>query len=74
MTDTQYKIGTLMFLMHNDEFRSAHIKRIVIDEMGSHYVFMVDGNFVEKSVKDIARTKEDLFNNLVNKFLARKQK
>lgn len=72
--DTQYAIGTLMFLMHENEFRSARIKRIVIDETGQHYVFNVDNQVVEKSVKDIAKSKEDLFNLLVNKFAARQNK
>lgn len=70
--DTQYRIGAVMFLIHNNEFRSGKIKRIVIDEQGQHYVFIIDNTPIERSVKEIAPTKEDLFNLLVDKHTARR--
>lgn len=67
--NTEYPIGTLVFTVHNDEFRSAKIKRIVLDS-----TLEIDGVNIERSKKQISRTKEQLFNNLVERFSARQKK
>ena len=71
---TSYALNCLVFTVHDNEFRSSKIKRIVIDETGTNYVLTIDGNVVEKKTDQIAKTKEELFNQMVNKFAARQNK
>lgn len=71
---TNYALNCLVFTIHDNEFRSSKIKRIVIDETGTNYILVIDGIQVEKKTDQIAKTKEDLFNQMVNKFTARQNK
>lgn len=71
---TTYALHSLVFTVHDNEFRSSKIKRIVIDETGTNYVLVIDGNPVEKKTEQIAKTKEDLFNQMVTRFSQRQNK
>jgi hypothetical protein len=74
MSTTEYALGTLLFTVHNDEFRTSKLSRIVIDETGTNYIFMIDNVFVEKKKHQVDRTKEGLFNKMVDRFSSRQQK
>ncbi len=74
MSTTTYALHCIVFTVHNNEFRSSKIKRIVIDETGTNYILLIDGEAVEKKVNDIAKTKEELFNQMVIKFTARQNR
>lgn len=74
MNNTDFALGTIVFTIHDNEFRSSKIKRIVIDENGTNYIMVIDGAPVERSKKEIDKTKEGLFNKLVDRHTARAAK
>ncbi len=69
-----FALNTLVFTIHDNQFRSSKIARIVIDETGTNYMLKIDGVFVEKKKNEIDKSKELLFNKLVDRFTARQQK
>lgn len=74
MSTTEFAITTLVFTIHENEFRTSKINRITIDASGTYYVLVIDGKNVEKSKNEIDRTKEGLYNKLVDRFTARQNK
>lgn len=74
MSNTDFALNTLVFTVHDNEFRGAKIKRIVIDESGTNYVLIIDGQPVEKKKTEIDKTKEDLFNKMVVRFQQRQSR
>lgn len=72
--NSEYPIGTLVFTVHNNEFRTSKIKRVVIDNEGVHYVLTIDNINVERGSKEIAKSKELLFNKMVDRYTARQNK
>jgi hypothetical protein len=73
MATTDFALNTIVFTVHDNEFRSSKIQRIVIDTTGTNYILLIDGQQVEKQAKQIDKTKEGLFNKMVDRFTARRQ-
>lgn len=69
-----FPLKTLVFTIHENEIRSARIDRIVLDEKGTNYMLEIDEKYVERSSNQIDKTKEDLFNKMVMRHVARKQR
>jgi hypothetical protein len=74
MSNTDFALGTIVFTVHDNEFRSSKIKRIVIDENGTNYIMIIDGTPVERGKREIDKSKEGLYNKLVEKHAARQNK